>query len=181
MKANHLAKRVSDTKKMGSKRRMSSSMSDAPSARAKDLPPSESVGYVVREVHRAFMRSLEFRISQHGITSGMWWFLRLLWIEDGFSQAELSERLRVMSPTTVRAMDRLEKQGLITRQPSADDKRKVHIFLTERGRALRSQLIPIAHEVNRIGTKSLTSAEIKTLLSLLARVMDNLVEDHDAM
>jgi MarR family transcriptional regulator, organic hydroperoxide resistance regulator len=176
-----LARQNSNTNKRGSRLRAWPTVPETSGEQAKDLPPSESVGYVVREVHRAFMRSLEFRLSQHGITSGMWWFLRLLWIEDGFSQAELSERLRVMSPTTVRAMDRLEKQGLITRQPSADDKRKVHIFLTDRGRALRSQLIPIAHEVNRIGTKSLTSAERKTLLSLLARVMDNLVEDHDAM
>jgi MarR family transcriptional regulator, organic hydroperoxide resistance regulator len=142
-----------------------------------DLPPSKSLGYMVREVHRAFMRSLEARIGKFGITPGMWWFLRLLWIEDGLSQSELSDRLRVMSPTTVRAMDRLEKQGLISRVPSDDDKRKLKIELTEKGRALRQELMPIALEVNRMGTESLTKAEIAVLQELLGRIMQNLLRD----
>lgn len=144
------------------------------------LPPDQSVGYTVREVHRAFMRSLEARLSRHGITPGMWWFLRLLWIEDGLSQAELSDRLNVMGPTTVRAMDRLERFGLITREADEQDKRKVIIRLTERGRDLERELMPYALDVNRVGTKNLTDVEAQILRTLLQRVLASLNEDHSA-
>ena len=58
------------------------------------LPPTEtSLGYLVRETHRAFTRSLQARIAPHGITIGMWFFLRALWEEDGISQRALSQRV----------------------------------------------------------------------------------------
>lgn len=154
---------------------------NAPSAQQQAiLRPDQSVGYIVREVHRAFMRSLEARLARHGITSGMWWFLRLLWIEDGVSQAELSDRLNVMGPTTVRAMDRLERFGLITREADEQDKRKVIIRLTEHGRSLERELMPYAVDVNRIGIKNLTELEAQILRTLLQRVLGSLNEDRAA-
>lgn len=144
---------------------------------APDLNPNDSLAYIVREVHRAWMRSLEARISKYGITSGMWWFLRLLWIEDGISQAELSDRLKVMGPTTVRAMDRLEKFGLIRREPSVEDKRKVLIYLTPAGRGLKADLMPVAIEVVNLGTKSLSPAESALARELLRRVLADLNAD----
>jgi DNA-binding MarR family transcriptional regulator len=141
------------------------------------LPPDKSVGYIVREVHRAMMRSLEARLVHHGISSGMWWFLRLLWIEDGVSQTELSDRLKVMGPTTVRAIERLGRFGLITREPDPKDGRKVIIRLTQKGRDLERELLPHAVEVNQIGTAGLSEDEGQTLRSLLGRVLDNLTKD----
>ncbi len=136
-----------------------------------NLPTSISIGYQVRETHRALMRLLESRISRAGLTSGMWWFLRALWIEDGISQAELCERLSVMSPTTVRAMDRLEKFGLIERRPSPTDKRKIIIHLTEHGRALQAQMMEEAVAVQEIATHDLSKAEHAELLRLLQKVL----------
>jgi len=145
--------------------------------RTPSLPPDKSVGYIVREVHRAMMRSLEARLVHHGISSGMWWFLRLLWIEDGVSQTELSDRLKVMGPTTVRAIERLGRFGLITREPDPKDGRKVIIRLTEKGRDLERELLPHAIEVNEIGTAGITEEEGQTLRALLGRVLDNLTKD----
>jgi DNA-binding MarR family transcriptional regulator len=143
----------------------------------KSLPTSESLGYTIREAHRAFTRSLEARIGKHGITSGMWWFLRLLWTQDGLTQAELSERLKVMGPTTVRAMDRLEKFGLIRREPSSEDKRKVFIYLTERGRELEAQLMDYALEVQEVGSRGMSADEVRMLRSLLQRALHSLADD----
>jgi len=51
-------------------------------------PPIESAGYLVRDAHRAFQKLLEKRIAAHGISRGQWYFLRVLWTEDGLlSQA----------------------------------------------------------------------------------------------
>ena len=123
------------------------------------------------------MRSLEPRIAQKGITSGMWWFLRALWMKDGVSQAELCEHLSVMGPTTVRAMDRLERHGLITRTPSADDKRKVLIHLTDEGQGQKAELMPSAIAVSKIANADLSPAEAQLLRQLLKRVQASLLTD----
>ena len=64
----------------------------APDGRA-EFPPAESSGYLVRDAHRAFQRLLERRIAAYGLKRGQWYFLRVLWTEDGLSQRELSARV----------------------------------------------------------------------------------------
>lgn len=141
------------------------------------LPPDKSLAYLVREVHRAYLRSLVARIGKYGITSGMWWFLRVLWTEDGLSQAELSKRLAVKGPTTVRAIDRLQKFGLVIRRQHPEDKRMGLIFLTSKGNRMRDTLMPLAIETNRIGIRALTCTEERIARTLLGRVLEQLTKD----
>ena len=105
-----------------------------------DLPFAESVGYQIRTTHRAMQRFLQSKIEPHGITLGMWYFLRALWHEDGLTQRELSNRAGTMEPTTLSAILIMEKKGLVRRVRNRDDRRKWHIHLTPRGRALKSKL-----------------------------------------
>src|SRR5215510_2249109 len=106
-------------------------------SRNSEFPPDESSGYLVRDAHRAFQRLLERRIAAHGVTRGQWYFLRVLWTEDGLSQRELSARVGMMEPTTVIALRSMERSGLIRRARSADDRRKVRVFLTAKAKRLR--------------------------------------------
>ena len=80
-----------------------------------DFSLGGSLGYLVRDANRAFQRLLEKRISPHGVTRGQWYFLRVLWEEDGLSQRELSVRVGMMEPTTVIALRSMEKAGLVRR------------------------------------------------------------------
>jgi DNA-binding MarR family transcriptional regulator len=137
-----------------------------------------SMGYLVRKTHQAFTRSLEQRIAPHGISLSMWFFLRLLWEQDGLTQRELSEELGLTPPTTVAAMDVLEQNGLIRRSRNVNDRRKVNIYLTKRGRELKVKLKPYADEVNRAALEKTSDKEIQTLFRLLSRMMDALNTDY---
>ena len=55
--------------------------------------PENSIGYLTRLVFRNFSRVLEKYTLQHEISAGQWRFLRQLWIADGITQRELSERV----------------------------------------------------------------------------------------
>lgn len=56
----------------------------------------------------------------------------------GIGVRELAARERVSPPALSNRVDRLEHDGLVTRTPSADDRRRVGLTLTEAGeRALR--------------------------------------------
>lgn len=134
----------------------------------------QSVGHQVRQTHRALQRALGTRIRPYGITLGMWYFLRVLWEEDGLNQRELSARAGTAEPTTVTALHAMERRGLVVRMQNRDDRRKSNIFLTKPARDLRNLLLPEARAVNRIATTGLPAAEVEALKRILARLRANL-------
>jgi DNA-binding MarR family transcriptional regulator len=139
-----------------------------------DFPFSESIGYQVRATHRALQRLLQYKIEPHGITLGMWYFLRALWHQDGLTQRELSNRVGTMEPTTLSAILNMEKKGLVRRARDRDDRRKWHIHLTSKGRAFKGKLIPLAREVVATAVQGLSPGEVTQLLKGLAEVQKNL-------
>jgi DNA-binding MarR family transcriptional regulator len=141
--------------------------------------PINSIGYLTRIAFRAFSRALEVRTSPHGVSSGQWRFLRVLWREDGLTQRELSRRVGMREPTTVIALKSLERSGFVTRQKSVEDRRKAHVFLTPEARALEAVLLPAVAEVNAIALAGLTDAEIAVLRKALSQVGRNLAADAD--
>ena len=151
-----------------------------------DLPFGESIGYQIRTTHRAMQRFLQSKIEPHGITLGMWYFLRALWHEDGLTQRELSNRAGTMEPTTLSAILIMEKKGLVRRVRNRDDRRKWHIHLTPKGRALKSKLLPLAREVVNTAVQNLARGEVAQLLKALAEVQNSVhatlvrLEDADA-
>ena len=119
-------------------------------------PPIESAGYLVRDAHRAFQKLLEKRIADYGITRGQWYFLRVLWIEDGLSQRELSTRVGMMEPTTVIALRSMEKAGFIRRARSSEDKRVTNVWLTAKAKRIREQMLLIARGINEDACQGLS-------------------------
>ena len=117
------------------------------------------------------------RLQTHQITPGQWYFLRALWAEEGLSQRELSRRVGTTEPTTVSALRLLARNSLIRRVRNADDRRTINIFLTDKARALRAELMPMAFEVNETATAGFSPAEFDLLRSFLKRLRENLAAD----
>ncbi len=138
-----------------------------------DLPFENSVGYQIRITHRLVQRYLQSKIEPHGVTLGMWYFLRALWHEDGQTQRELSRRLGTMEPTTLTAIAAMEKAGLVTRVRNATDRRKLNVFLTEKGRGLKAELLPLAVEVVHAATDGFSPAEVRQFLKFLGAIQAN--------
>jgi DNA-binding MarR family transcriptional regulator len=139
-----------------------------------DFPFAESLGYQIRCTHRVLQRFLQLKIEPHGVTLGMWYFLRALWNEDGLNQRELSHRVGTMEPTTLSAILNMEKKGLVRRVQNKADRRKWHVHLTPKGRALKAELIPLAREVVDTAVQGLARKQVKQLLDGLAEVQKNL-------
>ncbi|GEM_PF-415561 len=133
-----------------------------------------SVGYLLRDTYRAFTKILQARISAHGVTIGQWYFLRVLWDEDGLTQRELSLRVGMMEPTTVTALNGMEKRGYVRRVRNTEDKRKVNIYLTETGQALRNVLLPQAIDVNIRSVAGVSPDDVETVRRTLHAMKQNL-------
>jgi DNA-binding MarR family transcriptional regulator len=139
--------------------------------------PNNSIGYLTRIAFRAFSRALEARTGPHGVSSGQWRFLRVLWREDGLTQRELSRRVGLQEPTTVIALKGLERSGFVVRRKSDEDRRRVHVYLTPEAKALEAVLLPAVAEVNRLALAGLSDEEVEILRRALAVVGRNLAAD----
>lgn len=131
----------------------------------------------MREVYRAFARSLQVRVAREGVTIGMWFVLRMLWDEDGLTQRELSDRVGINGPTMVTAINSMERAGLVQRVPNKTDRRKTNIHLTERGRRMKTVLWPKAADVLALAFKGLSREQIRTVGKTLLQIKANLEND----
>ena len=130
----------------------------------------DSLGYLVNRMARLMAHELAERIRPAGVAIGQWAVLLPLWARDGMTQAELSRGVAIEPPTVVRTIDRMVRDGLVTRAPDPDDGRLSRIYLTERARSLRDELVPLAAAVNGEILNGLTANEARTLRRLLAKL-----------
>ena len=126
---------------------------------------------------RGLQRALQLRISQHSVSFGHWTFLRILWENDGLTQRELSERAGLQEPTTYAALTAMEKLGYVTRRQLPDSRKKVYVFLTPTGRALKAKLVPLAEEVNEAALQGVSPADIMVTRRTLLAIIENMAQD----
>ena len=137
----------------------------------------ESMSYLVCIFYRNLMGSMDKRTMPYGISASQWRFLRALYVEEGSTQRELSHRVGLREPTTVRALTRLERDGLVKRVANTSDKRKVNVFLTQKARKLVSTLLPSVIEVNEMSITGFSKDEERMLKRLLIKAVQNLDAD----
>jgi len=58
----------------------------------------------------------------------------------------LAENALSKQPTLTKVLDRMVKDGLVSRLEDAADRRRVNVRLTDKGRALAAELVPLARE-----------------------------------
>ena len=155
---------------MASRRRKTSNAAESRG----EFPLAESSGFLVRDANRAFQRLLEKRIASYRVSRGQWYFLRVLWTEDGLSQRELSARVGTMEPTTVIALRSMEKSGLIRRERSDDDKRRSQVWLTAKAKRLRDELLALARGITDAAEVGISRDELALFRRVIRRMTENL-------
>ena len=78
-------------------------------------------------------------LAELGLTYPQYLVLLVLWETDGVSVSELGKRLSLDSGTLTPLLKRMESAGWLTRQRDTADERRVHIHLSETGRALKTR------------------------------------------
>jgi DNA-binding MarR family transcriptional regulator len=138
------------------------------------FPWSESVAFQLRDAYRSFARALQVALEAHDVNVGSWLFLRHLWEEDGITQRELTKRVGLMQPNTNAAMKQLARRGLTRQTVDADDRRKLNIHLTPKGKALRHDLIPLAVGIRNDAVRGISASELDLVVRVLAKMKANL-------
>jgi len=142
--------------------------------------PEETIGFLIWDTVRTFHRTFQKLVSLHGINFGLWPFLRALWTSDGVGVRELSQRVHMAPPTTLKAIVTLEKAGFAYRTGDETDARKTLIYLTPKGRKLFSSVVPHMDFVNGVAVKGMSKSEQHEIKRLLKHMRANMIEQQAA-
>jgi len=108
-----------------------------------------------RHALRGFVRFSEAAAAQEGLTSQHYQAMLILrgWPErEPVSINDLAQQLLIKHNSAVGLVDRLAEVGLVVREPSTVDRRKVELHLTQRGRQVLAKLAAMHQgELRRIG------------------------------
>jgi DNA-binding MarR family transcriptional regulator len=143
--------------------------------------PRDRLAHLVKDATRALVRALQKRLAGHAVSFGHWTFLRILWEGDGLTQRELSEQAGVMEPTTFTALKAMERLGYVARRQRPGDRKKVYVFLTAKGRALKGRLVPLAEDVNRIAIRGVRADDVMVTRAVLLAIIENMARDDQAV
>ncbi len=96
------------------------------------------------------------------------------WIADspGCGVQGIASGLGLTAPTVSVGVRRLEKAGLVERQPDPKDGRSVQLFLTAQGQALHEHALTFRRGKMQQLLSGLTSEETILLLALLEKAID---------
>lgn len=135
---------------------------------------SQSVGYLTNWAGRLLVRTIERRLEPHGVSVGYLPVFYALAAGKPLPQKELARRAAVEQPTMAKTLDRMERDGLVTRTPDPADRRSSLISLTPLGR----EKTPLVHDAiwatNRQALAVLDTDEQTQFMEFLRKVIAGL-------
>ncbi|HKX77244.1 MAG TPA: MarR family transcriptional regulator [Novosphingobium sp.] len=110
---------------------------------------SRIIWHIIRLARHAEQR-LEFEV--HRPLGWSWAGFRIMvnaYALDSIEPSQLASILGVARPTVTSNLDRLERDGLLVRQTDPDNRRRVLVVLTDKGRAAVEQAVPLQIAVEK--------------------------------
>lgn len=121
-------------------------------------------------VSRRLRSEAQRRLVRHGVHSGQEFILGCLWERDGLTPGEIAARISVEAPTVTRAVRRMTDAGLVRVDADREDGRRVRVWLTRKGDALRRTIPEVTRGLESDALTLLSEDERIQLLDMLDRI-----------
>jgi DNA-binding MarR family transcriptional regulator len=141
----------------------------------------DDVLIAIRRIIRAMDLHSKHLVKTTGLTTAQLLLMQKVQNGDSATIGNLADQIHLSQATVTTILDRLAQRGLIVREVSLQDKRKVHIKLTEEGELLvTNSPVPLQQHFVK-NYQNLNKWEQTTMLSILQRVSTMMdVEDIQA-
>jgi DNA-binding MarR family transcriptional regulator len=147
------------------------------------MPQTFRVFHMLQIAHSALFRAADKRMRRdHGLTTTQLGVLQILRQQDGRAISEIAQILAMGKSSLTGLIDRLSALGMITRAPSATDRRTTLIHLTQTGRDTAEQTLATTAQVNEAVLAPFSDDEravIQRFLSHLAVQADRIINPDD--
>jgi homoprotocatechuate degradation regulator HpaR len=95
--------------------------------------PRPSLTLTLLQAREAAMAFFRPALNQHDLTEQQWRVIRILHQQGELESHQLAHQACILKPSMTGVLTRLERDGLVRRQKSSQDQRRVFVGLTERG------------------------------------------------
>ena len=140
-----------------------------------------SMGMLINSAHRAMTK----RFVQNAMKSGLdisldqWMVLGPIWQLESASQKELGEITLKDKTSITRLIDILEKKNLVVRVEDQIDHRIKRVILTNAGKQLFFDVLPIMEKTREEVRKDISDQDIETFKKVLSSIIVNLEDEKD--
>ncbi|MDH5589921.1 MAG: MarR family transcriptional regulator [Gemmatimonadota bacterium] len=120
--------------------------------------------------YATYSRAVSSKINEYGLTAPQFGVLEALYHLGPITLGDLAGKLLVTGGNITYVMNRLELDGLVSRDRSGEDRRVVHARLTPAGRAVIASVFPGHVEFIEALGSALDPEEQDTLRALLKKL-----------
>ena len=139
----------------------------------------ERFSYALHTTARVWRQALDRRMKDLGVSQSGWMAIALAAKSSRpQSQIELANAMGIEGPSMVAVLDKLSKDGFITREPSPTDRRVKLVMLTEAGMALHSQVKSKATTFRKEFLRDVDPQKLQQATELLEQVQAMLDPDN---
>ncbi|MGZ2259362.1 MarR family winged helix-turn-helix transcriptional regulator [Roseobacter sp. A03A-229] len=129
------------------------------------------ISYALAAAHRKLHVELSQKLKALNVQVETWRVLQSLRASEGITMRELAEVVLMNPPTLTKLVDRMVADGLVQRQLSPEDQRRVQLALTDLGISLSDKIVLHVEEQNDRIIETIGSEKAK----LLREALDTLI------
>lgn len=134
-----------------------------------------SIGYLTNWVARLLVRELDRQLTPLGLTPAHMPVLLALDAGD-MTQKAIAEQASVEQATMTATLNRMERDGLVSRRPNPEDGRSMLVSLTPLARGKLPQVAEAVRGINALAMTPLTEDEQGQYRALLGKIITTLEE-----
>ena len=143
------------------------------------MKPEETVDFHIRWAWAKISRYYNVAASSFGGSMSIGYVL-LNVDKEGTPSTKLGPKMGMESRSLTRILNNLEEEKLITRIQDEEDKRKMNVFLTEKGIKMREESKKVVLDFNQLMTDTLGKEELGQFLKTMEKLnkhIDNQLEE----
>ena len=139
-----------------------------------------TLGLLFRQARDAMWARMEAELARSGHELNFSQFITIKTLANSTTSVTELARAAYLHPGAMtRLLDKLEARGILQRVADPNDRRALHIHLTDAGKAIWRDIDQCGQRVREAALHGLDSAERDQLTALLERVRDNLHSSTD--
>lgn len=136
----------------------------------------DCISFLTNQGAKELSESMNQRFKEKGgnVTRVQWTALFYIDQNPGITQKELAGKMMVTEPTLMHLIDRMEKDGLVSREYNKENRRYRYLCMTEDGERVFRILMPVAEEFNKEATKGISEQDMETFKYVIKKMIDNI-------
>lgn len=129
-----------------------------------------SLPYRMKLLVQLLSRRFQDALTPYDLTPLHWGILCCLWRQDGLATHAIAKELEQLGGTVTVALDAMERRGILRRQHDEQDRRISRLWLTDEGRRLKNDLVPMAERLANDLFSEFTAEEFDKLSAMTDRL-----------